>query len=432
MTAKAPQAGRRRSPRAGPGKARQATLTRHRDLRTGRSVWQERPLPAIPRTLLRRDVKTDVLVIGAGISGAMIAELLSDAGLRVAIVDRRGPVLGSTAASTALLQYELDLPLQHLARRIGQPRAERIWRRSRLALLALRERARELGLDADLAERDSLYLDGNVLDAAGLRAEAEARRHAGFEVAYLTRGALQRRFGITGRAALLSQGNLSADPRRLAAGLLRAALARRARLYAPVEVSEVDPSASVVHAATTHGPQIRAGHVIFATGYEMPRGVPHNGHTIASTWVIATGPQPRALWPGPSLIWEASDPYLYLRTTPDGRVICGGEDEAFVDEARRDALLPAKTATLERRLAQLFPALDARAQYCWTGSFGASPTGTPTIGPIPGMPRCFAALGYGGNGITFSMLAAQMLRGFVLGRGDPDSDLVAFRRKNQR
>ena len=45
------------------------------------------------------------------------------------------------------------------------------------------------------------------------------------------------------------------------------------------------------------------------------------------------------------------------------------------------------------------------------------------------MPRCYAALGYGGNGITFSMMAAQMLRGMVLGRGDPDSDLVAFGRK---
>ena len=429
MTATAPRSGRRKSSHDGQGGTRRAALVHKRDLRTGRSVWQDRPLPALPQSMLRRDLTTDVLVIGAGISGAMIAELLSDAGLRVVIVDRRGPVLGSTSASTALLQYELDVPLHRLATRIGRSRAERLWRRSRLALEALRERQRELGLDADVADRSSLYLDGNVLDTAGLHDEAEARRRAGFEVSYLARGALQRRFGITGRAALLSHGNMTADPRRLTAGFLGAALARGARLHAPVEVCEVDAGPAVVHCATTRGPQIRAGHVVFATGYEMPRGVPRNGHTIVSTWVIATRAQPRALWPGGALIWEASDPYLYLRTTPDGRVICGGEDEPFVDETRRDALLPGKTATLERRLARLFPSLDARAQYRWTGSFGASPTGTPTIGPIPGMSRCYAALGYGGNGITFSMMAAQMLRGFVLGRGDPDSDLVAFGRR---
>jgi hypothetical protein len=39
------------------------------------------------------------------------------------------------------------------------------------------------------------------------------------------------------------------------------------------------------------------------------------------------------------MIWEASDPYLYLRTTPDGRVIRGGEDEEFSDDRQRDVLL---------------------------------------------------------------------------------------------
>ena len=37
-------------------------------------------------------------------------------------------------------------------------------------------------------------------------------------------------------------------------------------------------------------------------------------------------------------------------------------------------------------------------------------------------------MGYGGNGITFSMMAAQMLRGLICGDGDPDADLVSFSR----
>jgi glycine/D-amino acid oxidase-like deaminating enzyme len=35
--------------------------------------------------------------------------------------------------------------------------------------------------------------------------------------------------------------------------------------------------------------------------------------------------------------------------------------------------------------------------------------GSPTIGEIPGYAYCYAALGYHGNGITFSMLAASLL-----------------------
>jgi len=43
------------------------------------------------------------------------------------------------------------------------------------------------------------------------------------------------------------------------------------------------------------------------------------------------------------------------------------------------------------------------------------------------MARCYAALGYGGNGITFSMLAAQLIQRSICGACDPDTDLFAFR-----
>ncbi len=378
---------------------------------------------------MRRGQVTEVLVVGAGISGALIADALTSIGLDVLIVDRRGPLAGSTPASTALLQYEIDTPLHLLARRIGRDRAERIWRRSRLALDALRERSRHLGIEAELINRDSLYLQGDELDANGLRREADARRRAGFEVSFLGPTEVRRRFGIRDRSALLGYDNLAANPLQLAAGFLRASLARGARLLAPVEISDVRFTTRGITAITSDRRTLRAQQVVFATGYEMLKGIPLKGHTIASTWAIATRRQPAALWSGPCFIWEASDPYLYLRTTRDGRIICGGEDEEFSDAARRDALLPAKVAAIERKLHRLLPRVDPRADYAWCGSFGASRTGTPTIGPVPGMPGCFAAMGYGGNGITFSMMAAQLLRGLITGVGDPDADLVSFSRK---
>jgi glycine/D-amino acid oxidase-like deaminating enzyme len=107
-------------------------------------------------------------------------------------------------------------------------------------------------------------------------------------------------------------------------------------------------------------------------------------------------------------------------------VLCGGEDEPFSDQASRDALMAEKTRLLEARLADLFPALDPSAEYSWCGTFGLSELGLPSIGAVPGMPNCYAVLGYGGNGITFSALAAQLLRNQIAGGGDPDADLFAF------
>ena len=97
---------------------------------------------------------------------------------------------------------------------------------------------------------------------------------------------------------------------------------------------------------TGEGPVLTARYVVYATGYEMPTAVRPAGHTVHSTYAMATQPQPAKLWPEHCHIWEAATPYLYARTTPDGRVICGGEDEPFQDEEQRDALLAPKTARL--------------------------------------------------------------------------------------
>ena len=165
-----------------------------------------------------------------------------------------------------------------------------------------------------------------------------------------------------------------------------------------------------------NGHRIRCRHLVFATGYELPHGVPRRHHKITSTWAIATVRQRRdALWPGECCIWEASDPYLYMRTTPDGRVICGGGDEEFSDDERRDALIGRKTAMLRRKLHRLFPKLDTTVEFAWAGAFGETTTGLPIIGPVPGMPRCWIALGYGGNGTTYAAIAADVIAGAIAG-----------------
>lgn len=408
--------------------ASRSSVTRHRDLRTGRSLWLAKRRPAVAAGPLKRSVRCDVAVVGSGISGALIAESLTEAGLKVVILDRRPVVSGSTPASTAMLQYEIDTPLCQMADKIGRERAERIWRRSRLAVDALRDRTERLGIKADTATRGSIYLDGNVLDAKGLAKEADARRRAGFEVELLKPAAVKDRYGISGRHAIIGFGNYSADPRQLAAGYLNVALDRGARIYSPVDVTDIDAGQDGVTLHTTGGATVHADHVVMATGYEMLKGIPKLGNTIISSWSIATKAQPRAIWPTAAMIWEASDPYLYIRTTPQGEVICGGEDEEISDADERDAKLDAKTRTLSRKLGKLLPMIDPTPVHAWAGSFGNSPVGTPTIGRVPRMPNVYAAMGYGGNGITFSMMAAQLLRGLITGTGDPDTDLFGFHR----
>ena len=92
-------------------------------------------------------------------------------------------------------------------------------------------------------------------------------------------------------------------------------------------------------------------------------------------------------------------------------------------ETKRDALTSRKCEMLRRKLHRLLPQLDTTVEFAWAGSFGATTTGLPIIGEIPGMPRCLIALGYGGNGTTYAGIAADVIVGAISGKRDADADL---------
>lgn len=401
--------------------------TERRDLRTGSVVWQAYPSNEQAGPNLSASRRVDVVIVGAGITGALLAETLTSVGLSTLIIDRRLPARGSTAASTALLQFEIDKPLLHLAEKLGFDAAARAWRCSYDAVDGIGHLIRELAIPCGFRPRKAIYLAGNVLGPDELLQEAQLRQSIGLPSRYLNRAALLFSTGIGAEAGLVSDGAADVNPVQLTHHLLGIAALRGANVCAPVEIAEVVPIKGKVGLATRDGFEIEARAAVFATGYELAKGVPSKGHRRCSTWAFATAPQPQSLRVvSQSVIWEAADPYLYIRSTVDGRLIVGGEDEDIDDARSRDALLPTKVEALEEKTRALLPWLNVTAEYTWAGTFGESDSGLPSIGPVPGMPNCYAVLGYGGNGITFAFLAARLLRGCLVGDPHPDAALFAF------
>jgi glycine/D-amino acid oxidase-like deaminating enzyme len=404
----------------------QRPVTNKKDLRTGTPLWLRHGNVRVPSAPLKADLRIDVAVVGAGVSGALVADALSSGGMSVAIIDRRGPVKGSSPASTGLLQFDLDEPLIHLARKLGRERASRAYWRSASAVEMLQARIADLGLRCGFRERQAIYLPGNVLNIAGLKREAEARQKIGLRSVFIGADELHKLTGIVRAGAILSPGAGEVDPAALVGGLLRAVLSRGGQIYAPTDIVDVDPGRTHVTLTTREGHTIRAKHVVFATGYELVKLVKNRRFQIRSTWALATKPQPAKLWKSRCLIWEAADPYLYLRTTPDGRAIIGGEDDGYADDDRRDAQTPVKIERIRRKTAKLLPQLDTRPDFSWAGCFGESASGLPAMGAIPGAARCYAVAGYGGNGITFSVIAAQIIQRAIIGIADPDAAVFGF------
>ncbi len=370
------------------------------------------------------DLSVDVAVIGAGISGALVAYALLQRGLRVALFDRRPPLLGSTMASTALLQFELDVPLSVLSERIGARDAARAWRRSLSAVRALQTIVRSERISCAMTRRSSLYLAGTDYDEADLHDELDARRSAGIPGEFLDRATLADRYGMHRSGAIASPGCAAANPAQLTAGLLRRCISRGARIYTPADVGDIETGRDGVTLALTHGPIVRAARAVFCTGYELLKAIPLAGHTVKSTWAIATEPVDELpAWLTSTLVWEASDPYLYLRSTPDQRIIAGGEDEASSTRHTDHTLLTSKSAIILRKVEQLVPGLGLTISHRWAGAFGESPTGLPIIDAVPNLQHCYNVTGFGGNGITHSVIAADVISSALSGRANADADL---------
>ena len=398
-------------------------------------TWGERLWPARTAGLdgpgaPERDARCDVLIVGAGISGAMTADALVRAGLDVIAIDKRTPGCGSSGASTALLLYELDTPLRELIPLVGEDHSARAYQLGINAIDEIEKLVSELGDDCSFQRKKSVYLASNPEDAAHLQEECQLRRKHGLRVELLHESDIAGRFGFRRPAAILSHEAAEVDPFRLNQLLIRRALTNGLRLFTHTELARYEPTSDGAFARLTNGCAIRAKRLVYATGYEAAPLIGSEFARAQVSYAVASEPLDSfETWWERCLLWETARPYLYLRTTSDGRALIGGEDDPDLRHLGDNERLEKKGEHLRSEFSKLFPRIDFRPAFAWAGVFETTPDGLPYIGAHPRFPRALFGLGYGGNGMTFSMIAAQILRDLVTGRKNEDAEIFGFDRR---
>lgn len=397
------------------------------DLTSDHPLWLLRHglLTVVPP--LPHDLECEVLVVGAGITGALVAHRLTEAGIGCAVIDRRDLGQGSTAASTALLQYDIDVPLVELREKIGPERAARAYAAGVEAIDSLAELCADIP-EAAFERRPSIYFTTDPDDTAFLRSELAARTAAGLEVRWSDPDELRDRWGLAAAGAIHSAVAAQADPYRLTHALLRRCIDRAVPVHDRTTVLDLTEHPDGVTLRTDRA-LIHARWVIMATGYESVRWLPKDIVDLHSTYAIATEPIDPAHIPADRpLLWEHADTYCYARWTDDDRLLFGGRDEPFKNEKLRDRLLARKADRLHADLSATLPNLTTETAYAWAGTFGSTADGLGYIGTPTDRRRVLFALGFGGNGITYSEIASRVLADTVRGHRHPDADLFAFSR----
>lgn len=379
---------------------------------------------------LRQNATTDILIVGAGITGSLIAHQCMADGYQTMLIDKREIANGSTSATTSMLQYEIDTPLYKLIREIGEQGAVSAYRACYDAIDKLGRIARQVKSDSGFKKKDSLYFAAYKKDVPSLKKEFEARRQYDFPVRWLEASEIRQRYNLQqSHGGILSRQGGSVDAFHLTHDILAHNHKKGLLIYDKTNMEKVDYHNRGVRVITEYGNTIRAKKIIYCNGYESTAIIKDKFVKLLSTYAIVGERFEKGQGAlSDILIWNTASPYIYLRMTDDHRVLIGGEDEAFKNTFERDALLSQKQVRLEKQLGKILPGLDFRTDFVWAGTFGETKDGLPYIGQHPNFPSAYFVLGFGGNGITFSVVGMEMVSKMLKQQKHPLDEYFKFRR----
>ncbi len=404
------------------------------DLKSGYPFWAVKNglMHAFPP--LQADLRCDVAIIGGGITGALIADELAAHGHEVAVVDQRDVGWGSTAASTALLQYEIDTHMVDLAKQYGEDNAVLAYQACAEAIDLVAAKAADIR-DVDFGRMRSLYYASKRRHRRALEDEFALRKRHGFDVEWLDAGQVEQDYGFDAPCAILSAKAARIDPYRMAYRLLMRVEKRGGAVHDRTPIARIAVDVRGATLTTTGGAVIKAKYLVMAAGYASQQFLRKRVAKNRSSYAFITDPIDTETLGAlkDTMVWESARPYLYMRTTGDGRLLVGGDDDDIDIPARRDALVDRKARKLAEKVSKLFPDIPVEPAFAWAGTFAETADGLPWIGMSPEHGRrLLFAMAYGGNGITYSMLGAGLIRALVERRKHPLQALFGFERNGRR
>ncbi|MGE8432056.1 NAD(P)/FAD-dependent oxidoreductase [Chryseobacterium joostei] len=400
------------------------------DLKSNEPFWLLKNGLIASYPSLKSDEKCDVLIIGGGITGSLIAHQMIKDSYETILIDKRELCNGSTSATTSMLQYEIDVPLYELIEKIGKKGAVESYKACSDAIDNIEKISVQIRSNAGFKRKKSLYFASKKKDVEWLKKEFEARKNAGFEVKWLNSEQILKSFEFENTyGGIVSRQGASIDAFQFAHELFKHNVRKGLKIFDKTEMVNVEYHKGFNLAKVDSGFQIKAKKIIYCIGYESKNLLKANFVDLKSTYaVVSEMDKDKFKNINNTLVWNTDDPYIYMRTTDDGRLLIGGGDEDFYDAEKRDALLEKKKKEILKKLKKIKPDYHFYADFVWAGTFGETKDGLPYIGEHEKFKNSYFVLGFGGNGITFSVTGMEMVSSFLKNKKHPLSRYFKFGR----
>ncbi|WP_066500451.1 NAD(P)/FAD-dependent oxidoreductase [Abyssisolibacter fermentans] len=387
---------------------------------------------------LSKDLECDVLIVGAGVTGALCSYYFSDIDAKVVVIDKNIIGYQSTCISTSILQYEIDTDFVGLKGIRGEKQALKAFKLCQQTVHSIKNIVDNLDEDCEFSLRDCFYYTNKNGDLKNIENEYELRNKHGFNVEYIDKNAAKKMFSFPVKGGIYTKGaSAEINPYKFAKALINKAVSLGTEVYENTELKDFICDENGVEAITKNGFKIKCKKLIIATGYEARKLIKKRTTILTRSFTLVTKPVTSFKgWHNRCIIRDSNTPYMYLRTTEDDRIIAGGEDIDIGGDRSTAAVLSQthqlstdKYNKLETILKSMFPEItDIEIEYKFSGIFGETSDGLPYVGEYEEYPNCYFNLGYGSNGILYSAMGADMLKKLYCKENTEDLKLFSFDR----
>ena len=379
------------------------------------------------------DTDADVVIVGAGFTGLATALFLArEHGIRATVLEANQTAWGCTSRNGGQ----------------GQNASGRLYRSQWIARWG---KATALKLDAEIrsgfetfkslvAEVDCepqggghLYIAHRARKLEFLSNEARVMREVfGYDTHMLSAEDVRNRYvdDADSHGALHEPDGIGVHPLKLAYGYLKMARALGVKVHTGSPVTGVTTRGGVHHLQTPNG-TVRARAVGFATGGYTSNQL-HPSLRAKIMPILSNSVVTRPLTPAEvqatrfqthEVITDTRTLRFYYRLLPDKRLQIGSRSAI----SGADASNPKHLALLVNGLQRKFPALQGiQIDYSWWGWVDVSHDMMPRITQPDPAQGVYYALGYGGNGVSFSAHAGRRLALRIAGRSDPAFELPIY------
>ncbi|MFW7379865.1 MAG: FAD-dependent oxidoreductase [Oligoflexus sp.] len=350
---------------------------------------------------LEGEKETDVVVIGAGITGLTTSLLLKRAGQRVIVLEKEHIGSGTTGSSSAHLTNLVDARYSKLIKTFDVGTSRRVARSIMSAIDQIEDLQHELNIDCEFKRVPGYFYAEDERDNDEITLEFEAAKRSGLAVTMEEKAPLP----FANTSAFRVDGQAQFHPIKYLDGLAREVNSGESAIHENTRVVEIhdrDPCEII-----TEKGRIIANHVVLAThiplGINLLQSELHSYRSFIITAKVA-GSLPEGLY------WDTQDPYHYIRAYQNGDeqiVIFGGKDHKVGEGSSK-----ASFEKLEEYIRHRFDVTEILNK--WSAQFHDPTDGLPFIGKNPFGLNVYIATGFQGDGLTFGTLSGMILSSMIV------------------